>query len=74
MFSACQNESDNLNVLENGKTLKVADFAVWGELHNSILENVQENFIYSGMEANSDKSDKIKKVLDFILYSLIKHS
>lgn len=67
MFSACQNESDNLNVLENGKTLKVADFAVWGELHNSILENVQENFIYSGMEANSDKSDKIKKVLDFNL-------
>lgn len=67
MFSACQNESDNLNVLENGKTLKVADFTVWGELHNSILENVQENFIYSGMEANSDKSDKIKKVLDFNL-------
>lgn len=44
MFSACQNESDNLNVLENGKTLKVADFAVWGELHNSILEECPRKF------------------------------
>lgn len=66
-FSACQNENSDLNVPENEKTLKVADFAEWGELHNRFLENVQENFEYSAEEARETVPDKIKKVLDFNL-------